>query len=263
MTLTERQEKFITDGTTKFNGKFDYSTVHYKNNSTKVTIKCPIHGKFLQRPGNHLNSKEGCYQCGKDRAGANHRLTHIEFLKRCREVHGDRYDYPEEYTGAFIPLTVKCRIHGEFTQVPNDHTYHGTGCTQCTAINRMTKGETDILNILDSHGVEAFPQQTFYGLLADDEKSPLRYDFFLPTLNILIEFDGPHHTAPVTYKGCTRAQAINTHRKTLIYDKLKTDYANKNGIRLMRIPYTRSRKQILQHLTPLLPLVDESPPDCL
>ena len=42
--------------------KYDYSNVSYKNNSTKVSIICPIHGKFWQRPADHLKGC-GCWKC--------------------------------------------------------------------------------------------------------------------------------------------------------------------------------------------------------
>lgn len=42
--------------------RYDYSQVHYLNNRSRVTIICPIHGKFVQLPKNHLQGK-GCPRC--------------------------------------------------------------------------------------------------------------------------------------------------------------------------------------------------------
>ena len=42
--------------------KYDYSLVNYSNKTTKVKIICPIHGKFEQRPSDHLNGC-GCPMC--------------------------------------------------------------------------------------------------------------------------------------------------------------------------------------------------------
>lgn len=41
---------------------YDYSSVKYSLNNSKVTIICPTHGKFNQRPNNHL-SGNGCPKC--------------------------------------------------------------------------------------------------------------------------------------------------------------------------------------------------------
>ena len=44
------------------NNKYDYSLVNYINSHTKITIICPEHGAFLQRPSDHIQGK-GCPKC--------------------------------------------------------------------------------------------------------------------------------------------------------------------------------------------------------
>lgn len=46
--------------------KYDYSLVNLKNMFTLITIICPIHGKFSQKPSNHYYQKHGCPECGKN-----------------------------------------------------------------------------------------------------------------------------------------------------------------------------------------------------
>jgi hypothetical protein len=47
-------------------GKFyDYSKVNYINQTTKITIICPLHGEFNQFPRDHLNGYSGCNECSK------------------------------------------------------------------------------------------------------------------------------------------------------------------------------------------------------
>ena len=43
--------------------KYDYSQVNYITSDDKVKIICPLHGKFLQIPYNHLQG-QGCPKCG-------------------------------------------------------------------------------------------------------------------------------------------------------------------------------------------------------
>ena len=43
---------------------YDYSTVNYINNDTKISIICKKHGEFLQSPKKHLMGR-GCWLCGK------------------------------------------------------------------------------------------------------------------------------------------------------------------------------------------------------
>lgn len=48
--------------------KYDYSLVKYVNNVTKVSIICPIHGVFEQKPHNHKRGSE-CKKCGNIKTG--------------------------------------------------------------------------------------------------------------------------------------------------------------------------------------------------
>ena len=59
------------------------------------------------------------------------KLTTEEFIKRAREVHGDRYDYSKvEYVNNNTKVCIVCPEHGEFTQSPHKH-LSGHGCTKC------------------------------------------------------------------------------------------------------------------------------------
>lgn len=57
-------EQFIAEAKAIHGDKYDYSTIKtYKNNSTPVTIICPVHGEFTKSPDNHINQKQGCKTC--------------------------------------------------------------------------------------------------------------------------------------------------------------------------------------------------------
>jgi len=56
--------KFINKALLMHGDKYDYSKVVYVGNKTKVTIVCPIHGEFEQKPANHLSGR-GCPSCAK------------------------------------------------------------------------------------------------------------------------------------------------------------------------------------------------------
>lgn len=57
-------EDFIRRANEKHHNKYDYSLVDLKNTWSKVDIICPIHGKFSQKPNDHLRGI-GCPECGK------------------------------------------------------------------------------------------------------------------------------------------------------------------------------------------------------
>lgn len=61
------KEQFIKDARLVHGDKYDYSKVEYINNKTAVTIICPIHGEFKQRPDMHIAKKNGCRLCRSDK----------------------------------------------------------------------------------------------------------------------------------------------------------------------------------------------------
>ncbi len=42
---------------------YDYTSVIYVNNDTKINITCKVHGIFAQLPSNHIKKKQGCPEC--------------------------------------------------------------------------------------------------------------------------------------------------------------------------------------------------------
>ena len=104
--------------------KFDYSKVNYINNSTKVCIIDRDGNEFWQTPCNHLN---GC-DCTVNK------LDNELFVKRSREIHGDKYDYSKvEYINAKSKVCIICPEHGEFWQLPHGH-LNGAGCPKCASL---------------------------------------------------------------------------------------------------------------------------------
>ena len=95
-----------------------------------VHIKCPMHGVFEQKAGNHL-SGAGCPKCAKAQSAIDNTITNAEYLSRCKAAHGDTYDYAKTaYTGCYDQVVVTCNKHGDFKQRANVHA-QGSGCPKC------------------------------------------------------------------------------------------------------------------------------------
>lgn len=65
---TTAKSEFATKSAIVHNDKYSYELVDYKNNKTKVSISCPLHGSFQQKPNSHLNGK-GCPICALSETG--------------------------------------------------------------------------------------------------------------------------------------------------------------------------------------------------
>lgn len=128
--------------------RYDYSQSIYVNSSTPLTIICREHGPFSQRPTNHVTAGQGCNACGQAKARESHRLTQKEVIKRFVDKHGDRYDYSKVlFVDIRTKVTIGCRDHGNFAQLPSDHWY-GRGCVQCMGLevgNRKRKKLEDFI----------------------------------------------------------------------------------------------------------------------
>lgn len=79
-------------------------------------------------------------------------------------------------------------------------------------------------------------QAKFDGLRGKSGRWPLRYDFYIPGLNLLVEADGQQHTAGTIYHSETLARN----------DARKNEYAKTNGISLVRIPYKWHYKKVYE-----------------
>ena len=126
--LSYSTEEFIKKVKEVHGGKYDYSKVDYQTNNTKVTIICKKHGEFTQRAIDHLSNK-GCPKCA-----GNYRPSTEEFIKKVKEVHGNKYDYSKvDYKTCRTKITIICKKHGEFRQWAGNHS-DGQGCPKCANI---------------------------------------------------------------------------------------------------------------------------------
>lgn len=231
-------EEFTQKARQKHGKTYDYSKVVYTKSSTKVRIGCKTHGVFEQRPNDHLKGN-GCPVCKFERIASLKRSSAKQFITKARAVHGNVYGYSKvKYVNAITKVDIVCKTHGVFSQTPDKH-LGGTACPKCS--NGVSRGEKAIQKILDSKGIKYTTEKRFPGLCGTTPNSRLRYDFWLPDHNLLIEYDGEHHFKPVQTKGrLTKKQAVVRHKATKVNDKKKNQYAADHSIQLLRIHFSEN-----------------------
>ena len=127
-------ENFIEKAKEIHGDKYLYDKAIYINSNKKVEIICPIHGSFWIRPNDHIHKKSGCSKCSYIKRGLDQTLTQNDFLDRCIENHGDKYDYSKSiYINMKTPVLISCPIHGEFKQKPMIH-LNGGECPRCSKV---------------------------------------------------------------------------------------------------------------------------------
>lgn len=89
------------------------------------------------------------------------KLTTDEWVKKAREVHGDKYDYAlVEYVGPRAKIKILCPEHGVFEQLPIQHVWFGLGCPECAAelkeLKRRSATEKFLTRVRRAHGTRYF-----------------------------------------------------------------------------------------------------------
>lgn len=179
------KENFIKKSNIKFNNKFNYDKVVYKNNNTKVVIICPKHGEFLQTPSNHEFSKHGCGECGSESLEMFKFNTECTYCKKellvddrykrqdgkilplhktCYKFYQKKYDLMksynikiEDYFKMFEEQKEKCKIcnrnldlFSSRTHLDHCHTTNkirGIICNSCNALLGFSKDDISILEL--------------------------------------------------------------------------------------------------------------------
>lgn len=210
---------FIVKANLKHNNRYDYSDVDYKNDSNHVNIICKNHGIFKQTPNAHLRG-QGCPICSN-----NIKLTTQEFIDRANKTHNHFYDYSKSiYNAMHNKVKIICPIHYEFEQTANNH-IKGVCCPFC----KTSKGEKIIKNYLIQKKLDYLPQHRFSEC---KNKKPLPFDFYLPKLNICIEFNGEQHYTPIQFFG-----GVDKFNLLKTNDEIKYNFCNENKIPLLVIKY--------------------------
>jgi len=296
-------EDWIREAKKVHGRKYDYSKSIYISAKSYITIICPHHGEFQQRPDVHLSGC-GCPRC----ATSNQTMTLQAFIKRANKLHHNKYDYSKFiYVNSHIKGIIICPIHGEFLMTPNGHLSSrgtGHGCPRCKVVklikfltkskedfiqeaniihknkgyiyfldglvNRRSKikincpkhgpfyqlaqshlsgcgcpkckssyGETTIRNFLIDKNIE-FIQE--YKFLECKSIKPLPFDFFIPSYNLCIEFQGIQHYQPVPkFGGSESFDSLQRH------DYIKSEYCSSNNIPLLVIKFDDNILEKLQN----------------
>ena len=231
-------------------GTYDYSLItDYKNSKTKYPIICKKHGVFMQSMNAHIDWKQGCPICGKEKSIEARKLTNEEFLERASKRHKDISNYSFEKTDVTHPndngkICITCKKHGDFWMLASNF-IHGQGCPTCQ-INRL---EGSVRGLLEENGIPYEYQKRF------DFLGKQSLDFYLPNQNLSIECQGRQHFEPIDHYGGLQGYLVQKER-----DERKLTLCKENGIDILfysnidyDFPYDVIRsldellKKILQH----------------
>ena len=192
----------------------------YINDKTKIKVKCKKDGHEWETTPNNLLHGYGCPKC----SGNIRNKTTEYFINELKQIN-DNIEILGEYVNNSTKIKVKCKKDGhEWSATPNN-LLSGYGCPKCNA----SKGEKRIAKYLDSRNIEYKSQYKFNNCKS---KHKLPFDFYIPNLNVAIEYDGRQHYEIIDY-----FDGLDGFIDVKVRDTIKTKYCEKNNIKLIRIPY--------------------------
>ena len=161
-TLSDRELNFINTSSNVHNNKYDYSLVKYINNTTKVDIICPIHGKFEQTPLDHIQG-HGCKKCSHHLGISESEL--IEFMddNNINYIHGDRKLIAPKEIDILIPdFKFGIEYNGIFWhsyEMLNDKKYH------LNKTESLEKSGYQLFHIFENEYIDPVKREIWYSML--------------------------------------------------------------------------------------------------
>lgn len=201
----------------------------YINSNTPIKVKCKTcEYEWKARPY-HLKQGKGCKKCDFQKKSKMYSKG-MEAFKDELKLIDNTIEVSGEYKNGKEKVNCKCKICGREWEAAPSNLLAGKGCPKCVA----SKGEKKISEWLKNNNIIFLQEYRFEDCCYD---RPLIFDFYIPDLNIAIEYDGHQHFYPVKFGGISEEKAIENFNKNKERDSIKTKYCKDNNINLIRIPY--------------------------
>lgn len=160
------------------------------------------------------------------------KLTQSEYLAKVNEINPN-IEVLDKYINIRTKIKHRCKICNYIWDVSPNDIRNGNGCPICN----QSKGEKEIRKYLDNLCIKYEVQKTFEDCKL---KGYLKFDFYIPTLNMCIEYDGRQHFEPVDFSGRGIDWANEQFKLIKYRDSLKSIFCEEHNIKLVRIKYTEN-----------------------
>ena len=192
--------------------------------ASTFTVKCK-HEHITQKPIKSIRSgKLHCIDCfGKKKKTLDEVIDVFEF-------HGYKVLHHNGYENNQSRFLISCKNgHKKDVTYANFKRKHKK-CEFCDEnVVGVSKGEKRIAKFLDKNNINYIYQ---YKINECRLKYPLPFDFYIPNINLLIEYDGEQHFKSIEHFG-----GLDRFMTRKISDTIKNEYCKNNNIKLIRIPY--------------------------
>lgn len=237
-TPEEFEARFTLNLSEKFELLSSYHRVH-----EKIKVRGILCGhEFEVEPNAIMRKGYGCPKCA-----INAKQDTSMFKEIVSLVDEGSYLLVSQYVNNTTKVSIKHLVCGNTYQATPKDFKNGNRCPIC----RSSKGEMLIAEVLKELDIWFEREKVFPDLKNPETKSNnsyLRFDFFVPERNVLIEYDGIQHFKSVPYFDKTSENLSRRKRR----DGYKSDYARANNIMLVRVPYTMTDKEARDKITQVI-----------
>ena len=221
----------------------------YKTCKEKVWMRHKKCGHvFPQEAYSHYGFGCGCPKCDPSGHTLPLEERHQRWLINSNKKHLNFYEngysltdpsLPNGYKNSQTPVTIICPRHGPWhTTTPASHV-QGAGCPICKA----SRAEKEIGRILIENDIKFEREKKFKTC---KHQHCLPFDFYLPDLALLIEYDGEQHFIPMRFLNKVKGQ--KKLKELQARDKIKTKWATSSPYTLHRIIYNQDIKERMNEI---------------
>ena len=185
------------------------------------------------------NNKKGCRHCyGRTRKS-------VDDFNKIFQNNDDLKEYSvlsiESKSGHIYGKVrhncMDCGNHEFYIRLSDMLSAHKQRCPKCKEINRESKAVREIKRFLIKNNIE-FEQEKIFESCKNITYLP--FDFYIESLNLIIEYDGIHHFTP---NGYITPEKV---KQTQMRDKIKNTWCKDNNINLLRINYKQDHLKVLK-----------------
>lgn len=222
--ITKTHEEYVQQVEELYHGEYEVVS-EYTGALNKIDILHTKCGRVRSAIANSVLQGKTCFYCHNESRAK----SQEEFEQEVYRLTHDEYKVKSPYKTSVELVTFKHNVEtcGKvFKATPNAFISGGNRCPHCAS----SKGELAVKQYLDEQGITYIREKEYEDLV---HIRPLRFDFYLPDVNLLIEYDGIQHFEPIEYFGGKDNFTYTQHS-----DNLKNTYCKNHNIPLLRIPYT-------------------------
>jgi hypothetical protein len=195
------------------------------NTKQKIEILHKNCGNIVKMTiNNHINHKNGCKLCS-----TNSLKNNEYWVNKSKEIWGDDFIILEEVKNVNKKVTILHKICNKKHNKNMSSFIHGErGCPYC--YKDLRYAEKYISEYLKSKYIKYECEKTFDDLINPKTGRKLRFDFYLPDFNLVIETHGVQHYKPIDHWSGKSGFEEQIYR-----DNIKENYLKEKNIKLIVI----------------------------